>query len=400
MSEACDRIRAIRIASWGSPSLERTYRGVPRRVALEMRACGISVDEVNLRQFACTDVLRGAIDWPRSLHAGRLCKNQFWRFLPENIERLTKRYMRCASHLAEYDAALQFGVAGISGIPMVAHVEMSVAQAAADPIYSRSYGFRGVRDSMIERAIAGERMFLGECRIVWTNSAWTGDGIRAQGVPAQRVRVCPPACGLADPGPLAKDWRNHHILFVAADWEGKGGPLLIDALRKVREKLPDVRLTIAGCAPDIDLPNVEVVGFLHKDVPSELSRLLNAYRSATLFCMPTKFDTTGIVFFEAALYGMPSVMLAGQGREQIFPSDFVAQLGYPDPDLLAQMLIELLSDAPRLSSMGQYARKHVLEHHTWRATVPKIIQMLNDSDGTGQTYSCRGRPLTALVGEG
>ena len=77
-----------------------------------------------------------------------------------------------------------------------------------------------------------------------------------------KIAIVGAAPNLPPPAALPDNagYSNRTILFVGIDWERKGGPLLVEAFRKVLENLPDARLIIAGSSPAIDLPNVEIAG--------------------------------------------------------------------------------------------------------------------------------------------
>jgi glycosyltransferase involved in cell wall biosynthesis len=301
--------------------------------------------------------------------------------MPEAIERLSRRYEPMMAALPDHDVVLQFGVAGVASTrrPVVAHIEMSIATAIEDPWYSKEYGFADYPSQIVARAIEGERRFLDACRLIWTNTPWTARGLVAQGVNASRIRTCPPACGMPDPGPVVRDWRHPHLLFVGEDWKRKGGPLLIEGFRILRESVPEAVLTIVGCTPAVSQAGVRILGPLDKRDPAQFELLCTAYREANLFCMPTLFDTTGIVFFEAAIYGIPLVMLVGQGREEIFPRSIAEHLDEPDPERLADILRELARSPDRAEDMGREARRFVLENHTWPVTAHRILEMLREA---------------------
>jgi glycosyltransferase involved in cell wall biosynthesis len=365
-------------AAWGDPLAEGTYRGVPCRTYGYLQQTGTLVAASNVRLVKPLDYLRGGFHLRRVLQGRGGHFNPTWRFKPENIARLSDRYAALEARLPEHDALLQFGVASLPSrkVALVAHVEMSVATAAGDPHFSDSYGFAQVSKRSLRRAIAGEREFLQRCELVWTNTPWTAEGLVAQGMPAERVVACPPACGMPDPGAVAKDWETCHILFVGEDWRRKGGPLLLAAFRKLRTVLPTATLSIVGCHPNLQMEGVEVLGRLRKNIPAEATRLDRAYRAATIFCLPTLFDTTGIVFMEAALYSTPIVTVAGQGRELIFPPSMAHAIETPCPDTLADTLISLARNPDRMAAMAQAGRRFVLMNHTWDKTGAKVAEMV------------------------
>ncbi len=148
---------------------------------------------------------------------------------------------------------------------------------------------------------------------------------------------------------------------------------------------PDARLTVIGCTPNIDEQGVEVVGFLDKGDAAESARFDAAFREATIFCMPSYWESIGIVYMEAALYGLPIVMLAGQGREETFPPSMAVALERADAQELSQVLHQLAHDVPRMQTMGSTGRSHVLEKHTWTAVADRVVEFaseaLNDRHG-------------------
>ena len=130
-----------------------------------------------------------------------------------------------------------------------------------------------------------------------------GRGLRVRSQSGRRCR----RRGAESPSPgrasrTNADYSNRVVLFVGVDWERKGGPILVDAFRKVREKIPDARLVIAGCSPQVrDLPNVEILGRVPR---TEVSRLM---MSASVLALPSWREPQGINAIEALIHGIPVV---------------------------------------------------------------------------------------------
>ena len=95
------------------------------------------------------------------------------------------------------------------------------------------------------------------------------------------------------------------LLFVGREFERKGGPIAVAVATKLREwGIPTV-LQIVGCHPE-GLPNwVEIYGPLYKGRPEDAARLQSLYANADFFLLPTRAEAQGIVFNEAAAYGLP-----------------------------------------------------------------------------------------------
>jgi glycosyltransferase involved in cell wall biosynthesis len=156
---------------------------------------------------------------------------------------------------------------------------------------------------------------------------------------------------------------NKEILFVGVDWERKGGPVLLEAFRSVRQTHPDAKLTIVGCSPRIHEPGVDIRG----RVP--LGEVADYYRRATVFCLPTLNEPFGFVFLEAFAYGLPIVATRLGAIPEIVTE---GESGYLVPPLdsvqLAERLKQLLGDPQRCAEFGAHGLKRVEECYSWEAT--------------------------------
>jgi len=174
-----------------------------------------------------------------------------------------------------------------------------------------------------------------------------------------------PGCEVVADNEVHRRWEIPHILFVGKDWERKGGPLLVESFSILKQRYPTSQLTIIGCNPAISDEGIRVLGFLDKQNPEHAALLENVYQEATIFCMPSLWESTGIVYMEAAQHGLPVVMLKGQGREDIFPDSMAIILDRPNCENLASILVQLASDPVRMETMGRAGRDYVLKNFTW-----------------------------------
>lgn len=391
--------------TWGDPYSASTYSGVPWHLFAELDRRSLLVGRADADQTRWTDLARGLLDVRRTLRDRRPRRNSLWRFLPRNIERLTERFAAVQARQPPHDVVLQFGVAGIPRhAALVAHVEIPVELAISAPLYARSYRYDGFGGRVVDQALEGQRAFLEACSIVWTNSPWTAGAFVSGGCPNSKIRWCPPGCGIADPGVVDRDWSRCSILFVGNHWEHKGGPQLLEAFRQVRARRPDAELTIVGCAPGLSEPGVKILGYLRKDDPREGAIFAAAIRDATIFCMPSLWESTGIVYMEAWMYGLPVVMIAGQGREELFPSGAI-MLEDREPERIAAALLDLADDPDRMCSMGRSGRALVLERYTWPKVAERVAGFLaealgNPAERAAAALSDGARSETGRSGEG
>ncbi len=157
-----------------------------------------------------------------------------------------------------------------------------------------------------------------------------------------------------------KDYNRQNILFVGVAWERKGGPELVKAFEQILRKHPQASLTIVGCTPKLEIPNVQVVGRL------PLQEVSAYYQRASIFCLPTRLEPFGIVFIEAMANGLPLVA----PRTGAVP-DFVedGKNGYlvepGDVDGLAAALLRLLDDPEKCRKFGKTGYRMMRERYTW-----------------------------------
>ena len=99
------------------------------------------------------------------------------------------------------------------------------------------------------------------------------------------------------------------LLFLGVVWERKGGPKALEVATLLHEQGIPVRLRVIGCVPPQgSLPSfVEVTPFVSKNNKKGRDLLSNAIRSSHFLLLPTKAECFGIVFAEAAAYGVPSI---------------------------------------------------------------------------------------------
>lgn len=164
------------------------------------------------------------------------------------------------------------------------------------------------------------------------------------------------------------------LLFVGVKFQRKGGDLLLEAFRQVRTEIPEARLRIIGPRSlQLDEPGAECLGFLRKDEPAELARLLDAYRSSDVFCLPTRYEPFGIVFLEAMFFGLPCVGTDAWAVPEMIDDGVTGFLFPPDDAAaLADRLLRLLRDPELSRRMGRAGQARARAHFTWSAVIERM----------------------------
>jgi glycosyltransferase involved in cell wall biosynthesis len=188
------------------------------------------------------------------------------------------------------------------------------------------------------------------------------------------------------------------LLFVGNDWKRKGGPDLVEAFRRLREKTPDLRLTIVGCRPDVDLPGVRALGNV------SLEEVRDAYVAASIFCLPTHREPFGVAILEAMHHGLPVVSTrVGAVPEMVGDSGCGELVDVGDVDDLTRAIEGLLAEPERAHAMGERGRRRARERFTWAAVSarmaaamgPFLVGMATRGDATAahETAGADALPL-------
>jgi len=99
------------------------------------------------------------------------------------------------------------------------------------------------------------------------------------------------------------------LLFIGADWDRKGGSIVLNVKRHLESIGVPCELFIVGnCPLDINTGNgIHVLGRLDKSDEKQLLELCRLYELAHFFVLPTLAEAFGIVFSEAQAFGCPSL---------------------------------------------------------------------------------------------
>jgi glycosyltransferase involved in cell wall biosynthesis len=188
-----------------------------------------------------------------------------------------------------------------------------------------------------------------------------------------------------------------NILFVGVEWERKGGPVLLEAFRLLRRAHPEARLTIVGCSPQISEPGVHIEG----RVP--LAEVARYYRSASVFCLPTLNEPFGLVFLEAASFGLPVVATRIGAIPEIVMDGKSGYLVEPQNAAeLAARLGDLLRDPRRAEQFGAAGRDWVSRRYSWEETGQRLFSHIKRATRSSvrdkaQAAAASAQPATRLA---
>jgi glycosyltransferase involved in cell wall biosynthesis len=217
------------------------------------------------------------------------------------------------------------------------------------------------------------------------SSEWAADSARKDyGARPDKVFVVPFGANLPDvPDPALAEQRvltkPLRLLFLGKEWERKGGPLVLQTVTELRRRGVETHLVIAGCTP----PNVasgdgvEVIPYLDKTFAADRQRMHELWRDSHLFFMPTRAEAFGMVFCEAAAYGLPAVTTAVGGVPSAVAageSGLVLPLAATATDY-AEAICQLLSRPDEYSAIARGARRRFEQVLNWSAWGERVYDI-------------------------
>lgn len=279
-----------------------------------------------------------------------------------------------ASTKSQYDVILQDGAMWLPGRnqtdkPLITYHDSNVVLGSRGGALAQGSHYKG---RTLRKAMELEQEVYDRASYVLTFSEWVRKSMISDfGLSESKVRVMRPGVNFEIPAKISKSYGERVILFVGRDFERKGGPVLLDAFRKVRKQLKDVSLIIVGCCPDIKDDGILVKGLIPRDKEDEIKRI---YRQASVFVMPSHFEPFGLVFLEAMAYRLPCVGTNACAMPEIIGEGecgFVVEPG--NSDQLANRLITLLTDERLMAEMGKRGHRKVKTEYTWEKAAREIV---------------------------
>ncbi len=173
------------------------------------------------------------------------------------------------------------------------------------------------------------------------------------------------------------------LLFMGVEWIRKGLPKVLETVRVLNERGLKTQLTIAGSNPPIEekyRSYCRVIGFIPKYTDEGWKKYKDLFMNSHLFFMPSKIEGFGLVFAEAAAFGVPSI----SNRNSSIPSAVVegkSGLLLEDnstPEEYADLISNLMGDKERYQSLCFSARETYEKELNWDVASNRLKQIFEE----------------------
>ena len=243
---------------------------------------------------------------------------------------------------------------------------------AALPAIAR-YQSRPVRPTFVRDYRVLTRRYLDRTSMVFTMNEWTREFyIDEYDFPADRVVNVGFGINVA-PFFGPKDYSRQLMLIVLRPntEENKGLNLLLAAWPDIRAALPQAELAVVGT--ELESRPLGVTYYVNQ--PRE--KTVELMHEASLFVMPALCEANGIVYPEALASRTPILGLdrlafpefAGYGKYGFIVKE-------PKPALVAQKVVEALSQPSVLQRMGQGGQRFAMSNYSWDRTAKLMVDAM------------------------
>ena len=221
--------------------------------------------------------------------------------------------------------------------------------------------------------------------VAWSD--WAKQGlIDEYECPPEKITVIPPGVDVqlwADSAQTRQNSGPVKVLFVGGDFKRKGGPVLLEAFRRLRQTVT------SGAAASELLPGVELHVVTRERVPPEpglvvhnnlgpnSAPLRQLYAECDLFCLPTQADCLPLALMEAGAAGLPLVATNVAAIPEIV-IDGQTGLLVPggDAGALAATLGRLAADRPLRRALGANAQETVRRRFDAQTNAQRVLDLL------------------------
>ena len=363
----------IHISTLGNPLSPSTWSGTPVKIANELikkDLLGVAINSFYTQKYLLPRIgcrILNYLFFKESVDTGRGIINRSVNSIGLDLKLLTTQG-KAVLHLGTLD------------LPLVTNFSRKRHYLFCDSTWNLWSSFSTQMDkyseNLLQQAEGLELKSYNQMTHIFTIGAYVKDNlVDHYNIDPEKISVVGSGLGGIIPFEGEKRYDNGKILFVAKDrFEDKGGVLLLQAMERLAVSNPNLKLFIVGqenYKTVSNLPNVEALGFVSKEVLQEL------FNECSLYVMPAINEPWGLVYLEAMACKMPIV---GLNRNSFPEISGFGEYGFSvmegTPDQLADTISKAFESPSRLKEMGTAAQNYCLSNFTWESTVNKIVDQI------------------------
>lgn len=256
------------------------------------------------------------------------------------------------------------------------HPKILVADATFANVLDFYDSFTNCAPEFIRQGHDQDRKALANCAAAVYPSTWAAhSAIKDHGASPAKIHVIPFGGNLVPPDEATvttwiarRGFDQLRVLFIGRDWHRKGGDTVLAACRVLDRRSVPLRLDLVGVERAPALPTyARLHGRLDKRDPEQRRELERLLQHAHVLFVPSLAENYGMVFCEAAAFGVPSLATDVGGIPTAVrhgQTGFTLPVG-TEPKVFADILEELFADPPRHQELASASLRDYHARLNW-----------------------------------
>jgi glycosyltransferase involved in cell wall biosynthesis len=372
------RLRIV-VASLGDPASEETWSGTPRHLIDALAARDLDVIPVGVsshwaRPLGVVGRLRSRVS--RDLHV--------YARHPLLLKHLNARFAAAMRRVGPVDLVVTLGSFPVA-IPDDATPVITWIDATLDGLMGYYEDWSNWSPGSIRQFRVAEQHAMTRAGLVVAASEWAANTAqRIPGLPDQRVVVVPFGANLpaeVPRGPAQEIGYPVRLLSVGNRWQHKGMDIAVATAKQLNAGGVPTRLDIVGCEPPpgVQVPDyVTCHGFVSKETAQGRRRLEELYRGASLFLLASRSECFGVVFCEAAAYGLPVVAPRTGGIPTAVQHEVTGLLVTGGPESYAAAVRQIVETPERHRRMSEASRSRYERELNWDRATAHVLELARE----------------------
>jgi glycosyltransferase involved in cell wall biosynthesis len=179
---------------------------------------------------------------------------------------------------------------------------------------------------------------------------------------------------------FGKSFEELRLLFIGREWHRKGGDIVLAACDVLSRRQVRLRVDLVGIrrGPNGTPSFAKFHGLLDKNRPQDRHRLSNLLKRAHFLFVPSRAENYGMVYCEAAAFGLPSIATAVGGVPTIVrngETGFLLPAGSA-PAAYADTIESCLADPQVYVGCALRARHDFEARLNWDAFGTRLVSLL------------------------
>src|SRR3990167_1115131 len=218
------------------------------------------------------------------------------------------------------------------------------------------------------------------------SSDWAArSALELYGISKEKVKVVPFGANIdsypnySDVQTIIKN-RSHHtikLLFLAKEWERKGGEVVLAVTKALHDAGHSVELTLIGCTPKNLNPipaYIQPLGFISKFNLEGKLKIQNLLKESHFLFVPSRAEAYGIVFCEANAFGMPCLTTYVGGIGTIVKDHLNGMTFALDASIqtYCDYIVNMMQDRKRYEALALSSYNEFITRLNWKVATEQV----------------------------